>query len=90
MSMLTINAIFKRHKQEYPDSLLSMHVIRKAVSEGELKSISSGSKRLINYDVFCRWLGYEYQIIDKLLDSYGGDKGLSDKEKDVLIRLLIE
>ena len=90
MSILTINQTFKRHKQEYPDSQLSMHVIRNAVLSGELKSISSGSKRLINWDVFNKWLGYENQYFDKLMDNYETDKELSDKEKDILIKLLIE
>lgn len=90
MSILTINETYKKHMQDHPDSRLSIHIIRQAISSGELKSVKSGNKSLINYEVFCRWLGYENQIIGKLMDNYEGDKGLSDKEKDVLIRLLIE
>ena len=90
MSILSINETYKKHMQEYPDSQLSLHVIRQAIHTGELNSISAGNKRLINWDVFNKWLGYESHYVDKLMDNYENSEGLSDKEKDILIRLLIE
>ena len=90
MTMLTINETYAKHKEEYPDSHLSLHSIRNAVNIGELKTISTGNKRLINWDVFNSWLGYENRFIDKLMKDYDTGKGLTEAEKNILIRLLIE
>lgn len=90
MTMLTIRETYLKHKTEYPDSNLSQHMIRHSVLTGELKSLSTGNKRLINWDVFNNWLGYERHLIEKLVKEYEAEKGLTDKEKDILIRLLME
>lgn len=90
MVMLTIRETYLKHIKEYPDSQLSLNSIRSAVLSGELKSISAGTKRLINWDVFNNWLGYDNHIIAKLMKDYETSKGLTDAEKDILIKLLIE
>lgn len=90
MTMLTIRETYLKHIKEYPESQLSFNSIRSAVLSGELKSISAGNKRLINWDVFNTWLGYDNHIITKLMKDYETSKGLTDAEKDILIKLLIE
>ena len=53
---LTINKLFQKHKDAYPDSALSLKAIRRAVKSGELPSVESGNRKLICEENFNKWL----------------------------------
>ena len=55
-NMLTINKLFQKHKDAYPDSALSLKAIRRAVKSGELPSVESGNRKLICEERFDEWL----------------------------------
>ncbi|MDI9493759.1 MAG: hypothetical protein QM289_04670 [Bacillota bacterium] len=55
-ALYTINKIYKKHHQEYPDSVLSERAIRLAIKRGELPSIKTGNRALVCGEVFEQWI----------------------------------
>ena len=55
-ALYTINKIYKKHHQEYPDSVLSERAIRLAIKRGELPSIKTGNRALACGEVFEQWI----------------------------------
>lgn len=55
-ALFTINRIYAKHKNDYPESLLSERAIRRAVKSGDLPVIYSGNRALVSYDTFTNWL----------------------------------
>ncbi len=58
-TLLSIRALYEKHREENPSSMLSERAIRQAVKAGELPSISAGNRALINTETFTAWLNGE-------------------------------
>lgn len=58
-TILSINRTYEKHRKENPESTLSARAIRQATQAGDLPTIMAGSKALINYDTFNKWLQSE-------------------------------
>lgn len=56
MMMLTIPKLYKKHRAECPDSVLSLRAIRNACNEGKLPHIKSGNRVLVSVDNFEKFL----------------------------------
>lgn len=56
MTLLTIPKIYKKHRTECPDSVLSLRAIRNACKNGELPHIKSGNRVLVSVDNFEKFL----------------------------------
>lgn len=56
MMMLTVPKLYKKHRAECPDSVLSLRAIRNACIDGKLPFIKSGNRTLISVDNFEKFL----------------------------------
>ena len=54
--MLTVPKLYRKHKAEHPDSVLSLRAIRNACNDGKLPFIKSGNRTLISLENFERFL----------------------------------
>lgn len=55
-SFLTIRQLYRRHKEENPDSVLGEKAIRSAVKDGSLKHRTVGTRVYVEYGAFIEWL----------------------------------
>ena len=55
-TLLSIKRAYEKHRRENPSSTLSERIIRQAVKNGSLPAISVGTKVLICYETFDKWL----------------------------------
>ncbi len=62
-AIYTIRKIYVWHKEQFPDSQISERMVRQAVINGQLPSISSGNRKYISTENFERWLNGELQTV---------------------------
>lgn len=55
-TLLSIHAMYGKHRRENPSSMLSERAIRQAVKSGELPAIRAGNRNLICDEIFLKWL----------------------------------
>jgi hypothetical protein len=56
MMMLTVPKLYKKHKAECPDSVLSLRAIRNACKGGQLPFVQSGNRTLVAWENFEKFL----------------------------------